>query len=52
MEASADGASSVAEAEDGSPLSEDEPVSGLGDSQEMDAGDPGTYLNWLETHLI
>ncbi|XP_060797342.1 phosphatidylinositol 4-phosphate 5-kinase type-1 gamma isoform X2 [Neoarius graeffei] len=37
MEASADGASSVAEAEDGSPLSEDEPVSGLGDSQEMDA---------------
>ncbi|MCJ8737716.1 hypothetical protein PDJAM_G00027240 [Pangasius djambal] len=39
MEASADGASSLAEAEDGSPLSEDEPVSGLGDSQVTDAGD-------------
>ncbi|XP_034164396.1 phosphatidylinositol 4-phosphate 5-kinase type-1 gamma isoform X2 [Pangasianodon hypophthalmus] len=39
MEASADGASSLAEAEDGSPLSEDEPVSGVGDSQVMDAGD-------------
>lgn len=43
MEASADGASSLAEAEDSSPLSEDEPVYGVGDSQATDAGDPVTY---------
>lgn len=39
MEAAADGASSLAEAEDGSPLSGDEPVFGVGDSQAMDPGD-------------
>lgn len=47
MEAAADGASSLAEAEDGSPLSDDEPESGVGDSPTMDAGDPGTYPNSL-----
>lgn len=52
MEASGGGASSLAEAEDGSPLSEDEPVCVLGDNQAMDTGDPGTYLNQLYTHRL
>lgn len=52
MEAAADGVSSLAEAEDGSPLSQDEPVFGVCDSQAMDAGDPDIYQNQLWTHNL